>query len=102
MILAFVGVKMLLAEGIPEGLRGDWTPHWLEGLHIPIGLSLGIIAVVMAVTIGISMAFPEHHDDPDDTDGGSGGEGGEPVQPVGPGPRVQAMSTSSPSTSITS
>jgi tellurite resistance protein TerC len=99
-ILAFVGFKMLLAEGVPEGLRGDWTPHWLEGLHIPIGLSLGIIAVVMAVTIGLSMAFPEHHDGGDDDPGPD--EPGEPAQPVGPDPRIQATSTSSASTSITS
>ena len=54
-ILAFVGVKMLLAEGVPTVVRGSWTPHWLRGLHIPIGLSLGLIAVVLAVTIGASI-----------------------------------------------
>jgi tellurite resistance protein TerC len=61
-ILAFVGVKMLLAEGIPTGLRGDWTPHWLEGFDISIAVSLGVIGVVMAITIVASMLHPEEDD----------------------------------------
>ncbi len=57
-ILAFVGVKMLLSQGVPDALRGDWTPGWLSGLHMPIGLSLGVIAGVLTVSITASLARP--------------------------------------------
>ena len=48
-ILAFVGIKMLIAE-------------WY---HIPTGISLGVIALVLVVSIGISMKVDriEHEDE---------------------------------------
>jgi tellurite resistance protein TerC len=91
-ILAFVGVKMLLAEGVPSGLRGGWTPSWLEGVDISIAASLTIIGAVMAATIGLSILRPEVDGDP--ADGGDEDAGGAGGQPQG--------SDSSPSTSITS
>lgn len=42
-ILAFVGVKMLLVDVV----------------HVPIGLSLGVIAGVLTIAIGASLLFPK-------------------------------------------
>jgi tellurite resistance protein TerC len=49
-ILAYIGVKMLL----------------MQWVHIPVGLSLGIIAAVLALTITLSLLFKQkkHHDTP--------------------------------------
>jgi tellurite resistance protein TerC len=93
-ILAFVGLKMLLAEGIPSGLRGTWTPGWLEGIDISIALSLTIIGVVMAATIALSILRPEGEDGPADDGEGGGGGAVRAAQPQGP--------DSTPSTSMTS
>jgi TerC family integral membrane protein len=60
-ILAFVGVKMIIAE-------------WY---HIPTAASLGVIGVVLAVSIFVSIKRP-----PDEGDAVGEGEGGEAV-PVG-------------------
>jgi len=64
-ILAFVGVKMLLAEGVPSALRGAWTPRWLRGLHISIALSLSVIAAVLVVTIVVSLVRAEPDVEPE-------------------------------------
>lgn len=45
-ILVFVGLKM------------SWLNEMWSG-HFPIGISLGIIAGVLALTIGLSLAFPK-------------------------------------------
>ena len=63
-ILAFVGVKMLLAKGLPAAWVSSSTPSWLSGVHIPTAWSLLVIAVILtggivgsvlwAPTIGIT------------------------------------------------
>jgi tellurite resistance protein TerC len=62
-ILAFVGVKMILAQGIPDSIGGDSLPSWLRGFHIPTGLSLAFIAAVLAVSIIASLMKPQDDDD---------------------------------------
>jgi tellurite resistance protein TerC len=56
-ILAFIGVKMFIMKGF------DLTPIGinlqLAGVHIPIGIALGVIASVLAVSIILSLVFPE-------------------------------------------
>jgi tellurite resistance protein TerC len=49
LVLSFVGVKMLLAEGF-----GSWLPAY----HIPIGWSLGGVAVLLIGSIVISLMLP--------------------------------------------
>ena len=77
-ILAFVGVKMLLAQGLPEAWVGDDAPSWLTGFHIPIGLSLVFIAAVLTVAIVASLLRTpdEDHDD------AGGDESPQPGAPV--------------------
>ncbi|MCU1676756.1 MAG: tellurium resistance protein TerC [Frankiales bacterium] len=50
-VLAFVGVKMLLVD--PPFT--DWD------LHIPIGLSLGVIAACIGLSVGASLVRPPRH-----------------------------------------
>ncbi len=45
-ILSFIGVKMLLSAQF----------------HIPVGLSLGIIGTVLAISVGASLLFPKQED----------------------------------------
>jgi tellurite resistance protein TerC len=42
LVLAFVGIKMLLA---------GW-------IHVPIGLSLGVVACLLGLSIAVSLLFP--------------------------------------------
>ena len=42
-ILSFIGVKMLIM-------------HWV---HIPVAIALGVIAVVLAISVVLSIIFPE-------------------------------------------
>jgi tellurite resistance protein TerC len=42
-ILTFIGVKMLIM-------------HWV---HIPVAIALGVIAVVLAISVVLSIIFPE-------------------------------------------
>lgn len=49
LVLSFVGVKMLLAEGF-----GSWLPAY----HIPIGWSLGGVALLLVGSIVISLMLP--------------------------------------------
>lgn len=62
-VLVFVGLKMTLL---------DW---WFDG-HFPIGISLGIIGLVLALSIGLSLMIPGW---PADEVPGPGAGGGEPV-----------------------
>jgi tellurite resistance protein TerC len=57
-ILAFVGVKMLLAKGLPAAWVGPSTPSWLTGVHIPTGWSLVVIASILAVGVIASIRWP--------------------------------------------
>lgn len=45
-VLVFVGIKMTVFNGV-------WLPH------VPIGWSLGVIAIVLTASIGASLAFPK-------------------------------------------
>lgn len=49
LVLAFIGAKMILAEGLG---------HVLAPIHIPIAWSLGVVAGLLLLTAVISMAFP--------------------------------------------
>lgn len=56
-ILSFVGVKMIGAVGVPALSIGSFAlPVSFEAFHVPIGLSLGIIGGILAVTIIASLA----------------------------------------------
>lgn len=60
-VLAFIGVKMILAEGIGGmGLYalGVAEHPWLDPFHVPIGLSLGIVGAVLAISILASLLAP--------------------------------------------
>jgi tellurite resistance protein TerC len=61
LVLAFIGVKMMLAEGIGGmGLYYFGVPKaaWLDPYHVPIGLSLGLVGVVLTISIVASFLFP--------------------------------------------
>jgi tellurite resistance protein TerC len=61
LVLAFIGVKMLLAEGIGGmGLYalGVEQAAWLEPFHVPIGLSLGLVGSVLVISVLASLVFP--------------------------------------------
>ncbi len=60
-VLAFVGVKMVLAEGIGGiGLYQLGVSHaaWLDPVHVPIGLSLGLVATVLVLSVLASLLLP--------------------------------------------
>lgn len=56
-VLSFIGVKMLLPalESVP-GIEQVVDPHHL---HIPIGISLGVVAAVLFGSILLSFLFPK-------------------------------------------
>ena len=54
LVLVFVGLKMA------------WLNEAMGG-KFPIGLSLGIIAGILALSIGVSLAVPPKHAPADDT-----------------------------------
>jgi tellurite resistance protein TerC len=60
-VLAFIGVKMVLAEGLgglgPYALGVDRAP-WLDPFEVPIGLSLGIVGGVLLVSVLASLLLP--------------------------------------------
>jgi tellurite resistance protein TerC len=61
LVLAFIGVKMVLAEGIGGmGLYalGVEQSSWLDPYHVPIGLSLGLVGVVLVTSVLASLLFP--------------------------------------------
>lgn len=65
-ILVFIGVKMILpwlgTLGQATGQVAGWIPAWLvhEGkVHLPTQVSLGVIGVILAVAIALSVAFPK-------------------------------------------
>lgn len=61
LVLSFVGIKMLLAEGIGGmGLYYLGVPAhpWLEEIHVPIGLSLGVIGFLLVGSIVASLVLP--------------------------------------------
>ncbi|HKY16214.1 MAG TPA: TerC/Alx family metal homeostasis membrane protein, partial [Microthrixaceae bacterium] len=83
-ILAFVGVKMLLAEGLPDAWTSEDTPSWLDGVHIPTALSLGVIALVIVLGVVASILWPGEIDE--DWDDETIHEADEPDEsPVAPG-----------------
>ncbi len=61
LVLAFIGVKMVLAEGI-GGLGfyalGVERSVWFDPYEVPIGLSLGFVAVVLVISVGASLLIP--------------------------------------------
>ncbi|PRQ07727.1 TerC family protein [Enhygromyxa salina] len=68
-VLAFIGVKMVLAEGIGGmGLYALGVAHqaWLDPFEVPIGLSLGLVAVVLVVSVLASLLIPAPAGDPND------------------------------------
>lgn len=61
LVLAFIGVKMVLAEGIGGmGLYALGVAHqpWLDPYHVPIGLSLGLVALVLTISVLASLLAP--------------------------------------------
>ncbi len=64
-ILVFIGIKMILpwaaGLGLPAGEFADWAqPLVHEGrVHIPTSVSLAVIGFVLALAIGLSVAFPK-------------------------------------------
>jgi tellurite resistance protein TerC len=56
-ILVFIGVKMLLAE--TGGFLAACGVTGVPEFHVPTGISLGVVAGVLAVTVAVSLAFPE-------------------------------------------
>ncbi|MDR1817885.1 MAG: TerC/Alx family metal homeostasis membrane protein [Puniceicoccales bacterium] len=64
LILAFIGVKMIITEATPFDAFGLNIPD----IHVPTGLSLGVIGGVLALTMLASVLFPQK----DATAGGAG------------------------------
>ncbi|HVI01546.1 MAG TPA: TerC family protein [Enhygromyxa sp.] len=65
LVLAFIGVKMVLAEGIGGmGLYalGVEQQKWLDPYHVPIGLSLGLVGSVLVISVLASLLFPKAPD----------------------------------------
>ena len=61
LVLSFVGVKMVLAEGLGGlGLYalGVEPRPWLEPYHVPIGLSLALVGGVLVLSILASLLLP--------------------------------------------
>jgi tellurite resistance protein TerC len=64
-ILVFIGLKMILpwaaALGQPEGRFAGWAQGLVhEGrVHVPTSFSLSVIGFVLALAIGLSVAFPK-------------------------------------------
>jgi tellurite resistance protein TerC len=78
LVLSFIGVKMLLAEGIGHlGLyqAGVARSEFLDGFHIPIGLSLALVGGVLTVSVLASLLLPPPHSTATD-DGGQAGDDG--------------------------
>jgi hypothetical protein len=48
LVLAYIGAKMLVAEGLPG----------LDPIHIPVGISLGIVAALISGSVIISLVLP--------------------------------------------
>jgi tellurite resistance protein TerC len=60
-VLAFIGVKMVLAEGIGGlGLYalGVQERTWLDPIEVPIGLSLGVVGTVLVISVLASLLLP--------------------------------------------
>ncbi len=60
-VLAFIGVKMVLAEGIGGmGLYALGVPKqaWLDPYHLPISWSLGVVGVVLTISVLASLLAP--------------------------------------------
>ena len=65
-ILVFIGVKMVLPWaaklGQPDGQIAGWVPTALVhdgAVHLPTQVSLGVIGVILAVAVALSVAFPK-------------------------------------------
>ncbi len=62
-VLSFIGAKMLLGEGL-GGMGLYWagvpTHPWLEPIHVPIAVSLGVVAAMLVTSIMASLLFPRH------------------------------------------
>lgn len=65
-ILVFIGVKMVLpwaaTLGQSDGQIAGWVPTALVhdgAVHLPTQVSLGIIGVILAVAVALSVAFPK-------------------------------------------
>jgi tellurite resistance protein TerC len=61
LVLAFIGVKMVLAEGIGGmGLYALGVAHqpWLDPYHVPIGLSLGLVGATLTISVLASLLAP--------------------------------------------
>lgn len=60
-VLAFIGVKMMIAEGL-GGMGLYWagvpTQAWLEPMHVPTPISLGIVGGVLTVSVLASLLLP--------------------------------------------
>ncbi len=66
LVLAFIGAKMLLGEGLGGmGLYLAGVPEhrWLEPIHVPIGISLTVVAVLLVCSILASLLIPRRVSD---------------------------------------
>ncbi|MCA9685646.1 MAG: TerC family protein [Myxococcales bacterium] len=64
-VLGFIGVKMVLAEGIGGmGLYRLGVPQatWLDPYEVPTPLSLGLVAVVLVISVLASLLSPPKSD----------------------------------------
>jgi hypothetical protein len=64
--LVFIGIKMILPWaaklGQPDGKVAAWVPElFVTGgvVHLPTQVSLGVIGVILATAIALSVAFPK-------------------------------------------
>lgn len=60
-VLAFIGVKMVLAEGLGGmGLYWAGVPEasWLDPYHVPTPLSLGVVGTVLLLSVLASLLLP--------------------------------------------
>jgi tellurite resistance protein TerC len=74
-VLAFIGFKMLVAEGLGNaGLYWAGVPKMaiLEPIHVPIGLSLGLVGSVLLISVLASLLISPPAPDADDAPSGDG------------------------------
>jgi len=58
-VLAFIGVKMSLAEAIKGGLMAE---PWSSRLHISTGVSLAVVGGILASAVVASLLYPKKDD----------------------------------------
>ncbi len=65
LVLAFIGVKMMVAEGLGGmGLYWAGVPQspWLDPFEFPTSISLGVVGIVLVVSVLASLLLPPKRD----------------------------------------